>query len=67
MEARRPIHAPTPTYAEQSTEGQILITGIKVVTLHNDISTVTGDIQPICWIGTGKVMVPPGRRNPATP
>ena len=32
-EARRPIHAPTPSYAEQSTEAQILITGIKVVDL----------------------------------
>jgi F-type H+-transporting ATPase subunit beta len=33
MEARRPIHAPAPTYAEQSTEAQILVTGIKVVDL----------------------------------
>src|SRR5882724_7601174 len=32
-EGRMPIHAPTPTYAEQSTEGQILVTGIKVVDL----------------------------------
>src|SRR6201999_1172793 len=32
-EARRAIHQPTPTYVEQSTEGQILVTGIKVVDL----------------------------------
>jgi F-type H+/Na+-transporting ATPase subunit beta len=32
-EGMRPIHAPAPTYAEQSTEGQILVTGIKVVDL----------------------------------
>jgi F-type H+-transporting ATPase subunit beta len=32
-EAMRPIHAPTPSYAEQSTEAQILVTGIKVVDL----------------------------------
>ena len=32
-EARRAIHQPTPTYAEQSTEAQILVTGIKVVDL----------------------------------
>jgi F-type H+-transporting ATPase subunit beta len=30
---RRPIHAPTPSYVEQSTEAQILITGIKVIDL----------------------------------
>jgi len=29
----RPIHQPTPSYAEQSTEAQILVTGIKVVDL----------------------------------
>ena len=29
----RPIHAPAPTYAEQSTEAQVLETGIKVVDL----------------------------------
>jgi F-type H+-transporting ATPase subunit beta len=32
-EALRPIHAPAPSYAEQSTEAQILETGIKVVDL----------------------------------
>src|SRR5882762_3948633 len=30
---RRAIHQPTPAYTEQSTEAQILITGIKVVDL----------------------------------
>src|ERR671921_451010 len=32
-ETERPIHQPAPTYAEQSTEAQILVTGIKVVDL----------------------------------
>jgi F-type H+/Na+-transporting ATPase subunit beta len=32
-EERRAIHQPTPAYTEQSTEAQILITGIKVVDL----------------------------------
>ncbi len=32
-EGLRPIHAPAPSYSEQSTEGQILVTGIKVVDL----------------------------------
>jgi F-type H+/Na+-transporting ATPase subunit beta len=31
--ARRAIHQPAPTYAEQATEAQILVTGIKVVDL----------------------------------
>ncbi|MDF2811839.1 MAG: synthase subunit beta, partial [Microvirga sp.] len=30
-EGMRAIHQPAPSYAEQSTEGQILVTGIKVV------------------------------------
>jgi F-type H+/Na+-transporting ATPase subunit beta len=30
---RRPIHAPAPEYVEQSTESEILVTGIKVVDL----------------------------------
>ncbi len=32
-EDRRPIHAPAPDYVDQSTEAEILITGIKVVDL----------------------------------
>ncbi|MBI5265521.1 MAG: F0F1 ATP synthase subunit beta [Bradyrhizobium sp.] len=32
-EARRPIHQPAPEYTEQSTEAEILVTGIKVVDL----------------------------------
>ncbi len=32
-EARRPIHANAPEYTEQSTEAEILVTGIKVVDL----------------------------------
>ncbi|WP_413990294.1 F0F1 ATP synthase subunit beta [Labrys okinawensis] len=32
-EGLRPIHAPAPSFAEQSTEAQILVTGIKVVDL----------------------------------
>src|ERR1700682_2296753 len=30
---RRPIHAPAPAYTDQSTESEILVTGIKVVDL----------------------------------
>src|SRR5579863_2755202 len=33
METRRAIHQPTPEFVEQSTEAQILVTGIKVVDL----------------------------------
>src|ERR1700723_2671852 len=33
MEDRRAIHQPTPSYVDQSTDAQILITGIKVVDL----------------------------------
>ena len=33
MDERRAIHQPTPSYVDQSTEAQILITGIKVVDL----------------------------------
>jgi F-type H+-transporting ATPase subunit beta len=33
FESRRPIHADAPAYTEQSTEAEILITGIKVVDL----------------------------------
>lgn len=32
-EGTRPIHAPAPSYAEQATETEILVTGIKVVDL----------------------------------
>jgi F-type H+-transporting ATPase subunit beta len=31
--AKRPIHAPAPSYVDQSTEAEILVTGIKVVDL----------------------------------
>ena len=33
FETKRPIHAPTPEYTEQSTDAKILVTGIKVVDL----------------------------------
>jgi F-type H+-transporting ATPase subunit beta len=33
FESRRPIHAEAPAYTEQSTEAEILVTGIKVVDL----------------------------------
>jgi F-type H+-transporting ATPase subunit beta len=33
FEAKRPIHQPAPSYVEQSTEADILVTGIKVVDL----------------------------------
>ncbi len=32
-DTKRPIHAPAPSFAEQSTEAEILVTGIKVVDL----------------------------------
>src|SRR5919201_25552 len=32
-ESKRPIHQPAPTYVDQSTEADILVTGIKVVDL----------------------------------
>ena len=32
-EGKRPIHAPAPSYAEQATETEVLVTGIKVVDL----------------------------------
>jgi F-type H+/Na+-transporting ATPase subunit beta len=32
-EEKRPIHAPAPSYVDQSTESEILVTGIKVVDL----------------------------------
>src|SRR5262249_28401209 len=32
-QTRRPIHQPAPAYTEQSTEAEILVTGIKVVDL----------------------------------
>jgi F-type H+-transporting ATPase subunit beta len=32
-EGQRPIHAPAPSYTDQSTEAEILVTGIKVVDL----------------------------------
>jgi len=31
------------------------------------VLTSDGSMQPIVWIGTGRVMVPPGRRSAATP
>src|SRR5580693_5287750 len=33
MDSRRAIHQPTPSYVDQSTEAEILVTGIKVVDL----------------------------------
>jgi F-type H+-transporting ATPase subunit beta len=33
FETQRPIHAPAPSYVDQSTEAEILVTGIKVVDL----------------------------------
>ncbi len=33
FESKRPIHAPAPEYTDQSTEAEILVTGIKVVDL----------------------------------
>ena len=39
-DSKRPIHAEAPAYTEQSTEAEILVTGIKVVDLLGDRKSV---------------------------
>src|SRR5271169_6752327 len=56
MEARRAIHQPTPTYVEQSTEAQILITGIKVVDLLAPYAK-GGKIGLFGGAGVGKTVI----------
>ena len=53
---RRPIHAPAPTFAEQSTEAEILVTGIKVVDLLAPYSK-GGKIGLFGGAGVGKTVL----------
>jgi F-type H+/Na+-transporting ATPase subunit beta len=55
-EATRAIHQPAPTYAEQSTEAQILITGIKVVDLLAPYAR-GGKIGLFGGAGVGKTVI----------
>src|SRR5476649_2435919 len=53
---RRAIHQPTPSYTEQSTEAQILVTGIKVVDLLAPYSK-GGKIGLFGGAGVGKTVL----------
>ncbi len=53
---RRPIHASAPTFAEQSTEAEILVTGIKVVDLLAPYSK-GGKIGLFGGAGVGKTVL----------
>ncbi|TAL80139.1 MAG: F0F1 ATP synthase subunit beta [Beijerinckiaceae bacterium] len=55
-EARRAIHQPAPTYAEQATEAQILETGIKVVDLLAPYSK-GGKVGLFGGAGVGKTVL----------
>ena len=55
-EERRPIHAPAPEFAEQSTETEILITGIKVIDLLAPYSK-GGKIGLFGGAGVGKTVL----------
>ena len=59
MESRRAIHQPTPSYVEQSTEAQILVTGIKVVDLLAPYAK-GGKIGLFGGAGVGKTVLDPG-------
>ncbi len=52
----RPIHAPAPTFADQSTEAEILVTGIKVVDLLAPYSK-GGKIGLFGGAGVGKTVL----------
>jgi F-type H+/Na+-transporting ATPase subunit beta len=54
--ARRAIHQPAPSYAEQSTEAQILVTGIKVVDLLAPYAK-GGKIGLFGGAGVGKTVI----------
>ncbi|HYA72092.1 MAG TPA: F0F1 ATP synthase subunit beta, partial [Roseiarcus sp.] len=56
MEAKRAIHQPTPAFVEQSTEAQILVTGIKVVDLLAPYSK-GGKIGLFGGAGVGKTVL----------
>src|SRR5256886_2538419 len=55
---RRAIHQPTPSYTEQSTEAQILVTGIKVVDLLAPYAK-GGKIGLFGGAGVGKTVLIP--------
>src|SRR2546425_3601098 len=55
-EQRRPIHQETPEYTEQSTEAQILVTGIKVVDLLTPYAK-GGKIGLFGGAGVGKTVI----------
>ncbi len=55
-EERRPIHAPAPEFAEQSTESEILVTGIKVIDLLAPYSK-GGKIGLFGGAGVGKTVL----------
>jgi F-type H+-transporting ATPase subunit beta len=52
----RPIHAPAPSYAEQSTEAEILVTGIKVIDLLAPYSR-GGKVGLFGGAGVGKTVL----------
>ncbi len=56
FEARRPIHAEAPPFVEQSTEAQVLVTGIKVVDLLAPYSR-GGKIGLFGGAGVGKTVL----------
>ncbi len=53
---RRPIHAPAPTFVEQSTEVEVLVTGIKVVDLLAPYSK-GGKVGLFGGAGVGKTVL----------
>ena len=55
-EEKRPIHAPAPEFAEQSTESEVLVTGIKVVDLLAPYSK-GGKIGLFGGAGVGKTVL----------
>ncbi len=57
--ARRPIHADAPAYTEQSTEAEILVTGIKVVDLLAPYAK-GGKIGLFGGAGVGKTVLDSG-------
>jgi F-type H+-transporting ATPase subunit beta len=53
---RRPIHAPAPAYTDQSTESEVLVTGIKVVDLLAPYSK-GGKVGLFGGAGVGKTVI----------
>src|SRR4030095_1796542 len=54
--SRRPIHAPAPSFVEQSTEAQVLVPGIKVVDLPGP-EALGGEIALFGGAGVGKTVL----------